>query len=259
MKNDIYTLIVIYNKNCNESISYNCIKKVDGINIIVCDNSTKDFDNQTSVENDGFIYLSMQGNKGLSSAYNKALDYLKGKDGWLCIFDDDTEVPAEYFDEIKSLINDTSYDIFLPQVICNNGLMSPVNFKKYKVNKVKSIDEIDNKYIAGINSGLAVNLDFLGDYRYDHNLFLDFVDYKFIIDMREKNAKFKILDTILIQSFSGESNDKNAVKTRFIIKKKDLKYFYSKSFISKLYYKYLILRMKIKLILKFKDIRILLW
>ena len=259
MRTDIYALIVIYNKNCNDSVSYNCLKDIKGLHLIVCDNSTKDYQNKTAVEDDGYVYISMRGNMGLSAAYNKALVHLKDRDGWLCIFDDDTEVPDSYFKELKNHINKNEYDILLPQVLCNNGVMSPVILKKYAIKKISYLNNLDKKYIAGINSGMAIKLDKLKDYKYDEKLFLDFIDFNFILDMRHRQASIGIMETQLNQSFSVEGNDKQASKTRFKIKKKDLKHFYSKSMISKLYYFYILARMKIKLIMKFRDIKIVAW
>ena len=64
---DLFGIIVIYNKNVRDSLTYQCLKKQDDLQIIVCDNSTKDFDNKKFVENDGFYYVNMHGNAGLSS------------------------------------------------------------------------------------------------------------------------------------------------------------------------------------------------
>ncbi len=46
----------------------------------------------------GLRYISMAGNKGLSKAYNAAIDACKDKDV-IIFFDDDTEVTEEYLDE----------------------------------------------------------------------------------------------------------------------------------------------------------------
>ena len=43
---DLFGIIVIYNKNVNDSLTYQCLKKQDNLQIIVCDNSTNDFDNK---------------------------------------------------------------------------------------------------------------------------------------------------------------------------------------------------------------------
>lgn len=259
MEKSIYTVIVIYNKSCNDSITYNCLKDVKGINIIVCDNSDRDFDNKNAVTLDGHIYIDMQRNKGLSKAYNSAISIVKYKDGYVCLFDDDSTVPKEYFDELNNLIENNPSDIYLPIVINNKGIMSPVQLKKYHVKRFNNKSDIKTEFLAGINSGMAVNLSIFKYYQYDENMFLDFIDYKFILDMRRKNTKIHVMNTEIFQSFSVETNDISSAKNRFKIKKKDLRYFYKDGLLSRLYYLYLITRLKLGLLLGFKNFSILLW
>ncbi len=259
MKSNIFALIVIYNKNCNDSISYCCLKNIKGLNIIVCDNSISDYRNKDIVSADDNIYINMEGNKGLSKAYNKAITHLKNEIGVVCLFDDDTEIPVEYFNELRSLIKNQEWDICLPKVYYEKGMMSPVQLKRYAVKKVNKVEEINTKYIAGINSGMVVKLTLYENYKYDENLFLDFVDYKFIMDMRKKNVKIIVMKTKLKQLFSKDDNDKNSSKIRYNIKKTDLKYFYRSNFVSKLYCTYLLMKLKVGLVIKFKDLKVLGW
>jgi len=259
MENKIYVLIIIYNKSCNDSISYTCLKEIENLNIIVCDNSTADFGNEALVNNDENIYINMNGNQGLSKAYNRVLEYLKACNSVVCLFDDDTQIPKGYFDELDLLLESQEWDICLPQVLCKNGLMSPVQLKKYSVKKINNLASFDKQYIAGINSGMAIKLSLLKNYNYDENIFLDFVDYNFILEMRKKNAKIIVMNTQLHQSFSNENNSKESAKIRYKIKKKDLRYFYRGSFISRLFFVYLISKLKANLFLKFKDLSVLFW
>ena len=259
MESKIFAVIVIYNKSCNDSISYCCLKKVEGLNIIVCDNSIGDYGNKDIVSADNNTYINMDGNKGLSKVYNKAITHLKNETGVLCLFDDDTEVPQGYFDELSVLLYNSEWDICLPQVYYQKGMMSPVQLKKYSVKRVSRADEINKKYIAGINSGMSIKLSLFDNYRYDENLFLDFVDYKFILDMRERKAKIVVMETKLKQLFSKDNNDKNSSKIRYKIKKKDLRYFYRGSLISKLYCAYLLIKLKVGFLIKFKDLSVVGW
>ena len=71
--NNLYAVIVLYNKFCQNSLTYNELNRIKGLNIIVCDNSTKDMGNKDQVINDNNIFINMNGNKGLSKAYNKAI------------------------------------------------------------------------------------------------------------------------------------------------------------------------------------------
>ena len=104
-----YGIIVLYNKSVDESVTYNCLKKYDNLKVIVCDNSTKSFNNKIKVESDQFIYIDMHGNKGLSIAYNRALDSIEKinpkMEGYVMLFDDDTFIPEEYFSKMTEAIN----------------------------------------------------------------------------------------------------------------------------------------------------------
>lgn len=259
MRKNIYAVIVVYNKNCDESITYNCLKDVNGINIILCDNSDPGFNNKNKLNPDDKIYIDMQGNKGLSKAYNAAISTIKDYEGYVCLFDDDTTVTSNYFDELKSLIDNNKSDIYLPIVSNSKGIMSPVQFRKYHIRRFDNISNIKYEYLAGINSGMAINLALFKNYQYDENMFLDFIDYKFILDMRNRDAKLHVMNAEIIQSFSIETNDITSAKKRFKIKKKDLRYFYKDGLLLRLYYFYLITRLKLGLLLRYKSLSILLW
>ena len=100
----IFGIIVVYNKNVCDSVTYQCIKKQGRIKMIVCDNSTKDYCNRDIVVSDGYQYVDMHGNQGLSKAYNKALDVIHtlnpSMKGYVMLFDDDTDIPEDYFKQM---------------------------------------------------------------------------------------------------------------------------------------------------------------
>ncbi|WP_347046798.1 glycosyltransferase family 2 protein [Blautia obeum] len=69
------------------------------LGMLVVDNSTSDFGNKAYCSKKNIDYISMDGNKGLSKAYNAAVDACKEKDA-IILFDDDTEVTEEYFEKL---------------------------------------------------------------------------------------------------------------------------------------------------------------
>ena len=79
---NFFAVVVLYNTFVNDSITINNLKKIHShsVDIIVVDNSTKDFNNEKETKANNWTYLSMNGNAGLSKAYNRALDYLKDED-----------------------------------------------------------------------------------------------------------------------------------------------------------------------------------
>ncbi|MCF0106407.1 MAG: glycosyltransferase [Holdemanella sp.] len=256
--NNLYCILVIYNKKIIDSPTYQFIKDK-GCRCIICDNSTTDMNNKEAVEKDGHIYISMDGNKGLSKAYNKALDTIqstnKEMDGWVILLDDDTSLQDEYIQEVKRCMHFCS-DLFLPIVRDAKGIMSPCLVKEEVISRVDSkvdINAYDKYDLSGINSGMMIRLDVFKDYRYDENLFLDFVDHHFIKAMKQKEKIIHIMNVEIHQDFSAHSNDKESAKKRFTIFKKDSAYYFKK----KKNYIYVVGKRKIHLLLQYKDVSFL--
>ena len=88
---DYYAVVVLYNTFVNDSVTINNLRKIMShqIHIVVLDNSTQDLNNGMTVMKNGWSYLSMHGNAGLSKAYNRAIEYLINEDGIVIWFDDD--------------------------------------------------------------------------------------------------------------------------------------------------------------------------
>ena len=230
---NVYGILVLYNKNAAQSRAYCCLKNYKNVDLIVCDNSTKDYANKLLVEQDGYIYLNMHGNVGLSKAYNRALDKIKESDpsykGYIMLLDDDTYIPAEYFQALSAAIKRYGSHIFLPIVKDEIGVLSPSMMKKYYCHRaIGDVHRIKKTEICGINSGMAIRKDVFDDYRYNEDLFLDYVDHNFIRDMRKKNVQITILDVTLHQKFSSNSDSKEKALIRFSIFKKDINAFYKK-------------------------------
>lgn len=216
-----YAVTVIYNRSLRDSVSFSTLKDTGG-EIFVCDNSTKDMGN-AEFKGENVHVLSMGGNVGLSKAYNRALDALAGKSGYVCLFDDDTAVPADYFSFMEKEIEKTGADVLLPTVFDERGYMSPCKINGVVASAVSNLDELTAENISGINSGMAVNLEVFQNYRYDENYFLDFIDHKFLSDMKKQNRKITAARSVeLKQSFSANDfGDIRAARRRFSIFKKD--------------------------------------
>lgn len=259
---DLYGIIVLYNKKTEDSKTYACLKGQTDINIVVCDNSTRDFNNQAVVEADGYNYVNMHGNAGLSKAYNKALDCIQemnpSMNGYVMLFDDDTYIPAEYFETLKKQIADNPKDIYLPIVEDEIGILSPSVMKKYYCHRAPAdVWSIPKSDLCGINSGMAIRLKLFENYRYNEAIFLDYVDHNFIRDMRKAQRDVAILDVKIKQSFSSNTDSKEKSMIRFKIFKKDINVFYQGDFWNRFFYYYVITRRKMQLTRKFRDPRIM--
>lgn len=259
---NIYAIIVLYNKKLEDSITYNCIKEIKGINIIICDNSIENYFNDRNIKHKNIKYINMEGNKGLSKAYNKAIDSIGEEEGIICLFDDDTKVNQEYFKKIKDILEEgNKSDIYLPLVYDKEGLLSPSYIKGVMsgripgVTDINDIRSIDKRYISGINSGMAINLNVFKNYRYDEKYFLDSVDHNFIRNMKEQSKKIEIIDVKLDHDFfGGNKSSLERALSRFDIYRKDFRRFCNINIKSKIICELILLKNRIELFLKYKSI-----
>lgn len=250
----MYSIIVVYNQKISDSVTYRALRLQPDMEIIVCDNSTENNNNQTIVEADGYTYVSMGGNQGLSKAYNQALDTLKGKEGYVCIFDDDTIIDESYFNTVKQSIQ-TKKDIYVPYVTDGTSVISPSIIENDIVSKMENEEQLDYHHLTAINSGMVISLSVFQDYRYTEELFLDYVDHQFLKDMKHQQRSIEVMDCTIRQNFSAnEINKKNAME-RFQIFKKDSRYFYR---FYKKGYQYVVNKRKLRLFMTYKDVRFLL-
>lgn len=259
---DLFGIIVIYNKNVRDSITYQCLKKQDDLQVVVCDNSTQNFDNKNIVENDGFYYVNMHGNAGLSKAYNAALDAIssvnEGMKGYVSLFDDDTFIPDIYFSKLRSEIRTKKSDIFLPIVKDEVGILSPSVMRKYYCHRApENVWAVKQDELCGINSGMAIRLRIFKKYRYNEKIFLDYVDHNFLRDMRKRHCRVSIMDVEIRQTFSSNIRNKEKELIRFKIFKKDINEFYRGGFWNRFFFYYVITRRKMQLTRKYRDPRIM--
>lgn len=245
---NLYAILVIYNKSVMDSISYKFIRdNQKSIKLYVVDNSNIQTNNKENVENDGYNYISMNGNKGLPKAYNSALNKIKednpDMNGKVVILDDDTELNNDYFQNIIGY----DADILLPFIKDGDTVISPCTDRNGVYVPWDGIKEVQN--ISAINSGMIIDLSIFRSYRYDENLFLDYVDHKFIADMKTK--KIQVMNSVLYQNFSGSDvSDLKGSINRLHIFKKDSRYFYKNN-----YLKYLLVvgKRKLKLAWMYKN------
>ena len=227
-------VVVVYNKSVNDSLTLSSINKASlGPDIVlVLDNSTKENNNSVLCEESAFAYYSMNGNAGLSKAYNKALDILP-KDVDIVVWaDDDTDFPSDYFEKLRNhcdVHNDSK--VYLPVVLSKSMIISPSFFTSEGVRPFGSVEEIENnKSITAINSGMAVNIGLYKNYRYDEKIFLDYLDHDFMYFCRRNDIKICIMEDVKINQsyFAEENKSKKLLKIRYKIYKKDFKYFCKK-------------------------------
>ena len=258
-------IVVLYNTYYKDSISYSDLiqteyYKKNQMEIICVDNSVKDYGNQELMTYKNHFYIDMGGNKGLSKAYNAAIEHLSerqyGEENLIVLLDDDTHIGNDYFVSMEKAFQ-LDGDIFLPVVCDQVGILSPSLMRKFRCRRCKSLEQINEKNICGINSGMAIKESILINYRYDERIFLDYVDHSFIRDMKQLKKKIIIVDTKLYQNFSSVTDSYEQTLKRFQIFKDDIKIFYSGGIVDKIIYYYVVYRRKLGISLKFKKITFL--
>lgn len=245
---NVYGILVVYNKDIQKTSYRQLIDK--NVNLVVCDNSDIDMNNGAKLDERAH-YISMDGNKGLACAYNRALDFIfsvlkPDSDDYVVIFDDDTELPGDYIQELSR----HSEDILLPLVSDGVSLMSPCFMRKNIVKRLPDVRLVKcapQRYLTGINSCMAIKCGVMAGYRYNEDMFLDYIDHSFIKDMRVRRIYPTVLDVDIRQHFSEVDNTREQAYKRFEIMKKDLKHFYGSS---PAYY-YVTLKRRIKLLMKY--------
>lgn len=232
----IGAVIVLYNKLCAASASLNTLLKQTGLKPLTClaDNSEN---REIAAENAdisvklGLNYLDMGGNKGLTAAYNRAIDKLVDHCDWIVLFDDDTEVPTDFcmcLQEATAQSPET--DIFLPWVEDDKGLLSPCRTDGYRFRRL-SADQICHlvrqgaSRLSAVNTGMAIRATRFAGYRYDPHLFLDCVDHLFLHQMKQGGAAIGILDVRLQQQFADSHASCAEKLGRFRIYAQDYAYY----------------------------------
>lgn len=200
----ITAAVVVYNKEIGESVTYQSIRDIDdNIDILVLDNSETINDNKDFCAKHEIRYISMEGNKGLSKAYNMAVDNSIDADV-IILLDDDTEVSDMYFEKLKvALVNNPDTDIFAPIIRGQDGIIySPNEFSFLRNHFIKTPKEkVSQHSFNAIASCLAIRMRVFNNYRFNEKLFVDQVDQYFFCEQRELGRKFGQIDVEILQHF----------------------------------------------------------
>lgn len=207
----ICAIIVLYNKKIQDSITYTNIKQIPDsqIELFVVDNSEQEQGNEIFCKERQISFLSMHGNKGLSKAYNAAIDTLKNVDV-LILLDDDTEITEQYFIELKKALKlHPEIDVFAPIVYGQDGVIySPNEFHFLKSKFITNINQkISQKRFNAIASCLAIRMRVFENYRFNEILFVDQVDQYFFYEQRKKKTQFLKIDAIVHQNFHQRAKE----------------------------------------------------
>lgn len=230
----IHAIIVTYNVRCGDSKTCQSLlrQNLHDFDVIVYDNSVRDYGNRDFCVEYGWQFLGGNGNKGLSVAYNTAIDYLRraNKTGWICLLDDDTTLPDNFVQNMSEYADSSqSTDILLPILWQNGKIISPCRTQRRNryFRSVKECLASSPSELQAFNSCMTINLSVFSDYRYDERIFLDGVDHAFIRDMKCREKQIGIVPIECEQRFSGgEKVSHSSAVTRFRIYTKDSRILY---------------------------------
>lgn len=230
----IYALIVVYNKVLKDSESYCALtsyiekKGCKNIQLNIYDNSeisTICKNNKAQCIKEGFNYFGIGKNIGLSKAYNFVIKSIhKAKRDYVLILDDDTCVTYEFLDEAIEKCAEGISDIYIPVVKTSNGnIFSPSILKKgFRSKPIHQVNELKNKELTAINSGMLVRSTVYDRVKYNEKLFVDCIDHDFIIQVNDNCYVIEIMKNFIMQHVAiDEEIDAEKVLKRFRIFLKD--------------------------------------
>ncbi len=231
-------IVVLYNKYYEDSITLQSFTSLP-FTLLIIDNSDQAQyykHNQELANNPDVYYHPFTKNVGLSKAYNFGVNFFKDKCEYLCLFDDDTYIGANYL----TLLNNFDFKpkvIYTPLIYLNDTLVNPtyhnnnVIVEYIKAKNYRSIETIKplitTDHVYAINSGLIIPMEFYNHFTYDEHIFLDCIDYDFCNQVYKQGYYIDIFpvkikqnyNTLSIKDQSYEANLK-----RLTIRFKDLAY-----------------------------------
>lgn len=241
MSKSISVIIVLYNSLLKQTVPLGIAELAHSVSqIIVCDNSTQmnilKLNKQLAAKSDKITYLDMDGNKGLAIAYNRALTVATGD--FVCILDDDTSLPVDFFEKIEAHVLETHAGVLLSLVLAQDGMvMSPNQRIGLRYGPFKDAEHIVNdSKMSAINSGIVIASKIYNRYRYDERYFVDMIDHQFMLDMHRTHVNFEVMDDVVLhQDYSKISDDRKTALNRLRIYARDSRIFYSGSLSEKIF------------------------
>lgn len=231
---------VLYNPNESVLTNLNSYSNCVDVSVVVDNSDTKNEISQLLKNDPNFIYIDMDGNKGIAAALNKGIEYLNSKNiDFALTMDQDSLFPTKYYPNILKLVNKykTDYSVIGLNFNQDNG----------------GLDEII-EVPYWITSGNFVNIsDFMSVGGFMNELFIDYVDfelgYKFkkngfkICYLKDFSLKHTIGNPIEIHLFGKTYYAMNHSPIRYYYRYRNAYYLYhfvDRQFFKKEYYKEMI-------------------
>lgn len=205
---------VLYNPNESVLTNLNSYSNCVDVSVVVDNSDTKNEISQSLKNDPNFIYIDMDGNKGIAAALNKGIEYLNSKNiDFALTMDQDSLFPTKYYPNILKLVNKykTDYSVI--------GL----NFNQDN----SGLDEIiEAPY--WITSGNFVNIsDFMSVGGFMNELFIDYVDFELGYKLKKNGFKICYLKDFSLKHTIGNPIEIHLFgKTYYAMNHSPIRYYY---------------------------------
>lgn len=205
---------VLYNPNESVLTNLNSYSNCVDVSVVVDNSDTKNEISQSLKNDPNFIYIDMDGNKGIAAALDKGIEYLNSKNiDFALTMDQDSLFPTKYYPNILKLVNKykTDYSVI--------GL----NFNQ----KNCQSDEIV-EIPCWLTSGNFVNIsDFMSVGGLMNELFIDYVDFELGYKFKKNGFKICYLKDFSLKHTIGNPIEIHLFgKTYYAMNHSPIRYYY---------------------------------
>ena len=231
---------VLYNPNESVLTNLNSYSNCVDVSVVVDNSDTKNEISQSLKNDPNFIYIDMDGNKGIAAALNKGIEYLNSKNiDFALTMDQDSLFPTKYYQDIMKLVNKykTDYSVIGLNFNLENGGLDEIIEVPYWITSGNFVNISDFMSVGGFMNELVIDyVDFELGYKFKKNGFK-------ICYLKDFSLKHTIGNPIEIHLFGKTYYAMNHSPIRYYYRYRNAYYLYhfvDRQFFKKEYYKEMI-------------------
>lgn len=231
---------VLYNPNESVLTNLNSYSNCVDVSVVVDNSDTKNEISQSLKNDPNFIYIDMDGNKGIAAALNKGIEYLNSKNiDFALTMDQDSLFPTKYYPNILKLVNKykTDYSVIGLNFNQENGGLDEIIEVPYWITSGNFVNISDFMSVGGFMNELVIDyVDFELGYKFKKNGFK-------ICYLKDFSLKHTIGNPIEIHLFGKTYYAMNHSPIRYYYRYRNAYYLYhfvDRQFFKKEYYKEMI-------------------
>ena len=231
---------VLYNPNESVLTNLNSYSNCVDVSVVVDNSDTKNEISQSLKNDPNFIYIDMDGNKGIVAALNKGIEYLNSKNiDFALTMDQDSLFPTKYYQDIMKLVNKykTDYSVIGLNFNQENGGLDEIIEVPYWITSGNFVNISDFMSVGGFMNELVIDyVDFELGYKFKKNGFK-------ICYLKDFSLKHTIGNPIEIHLFGKTYYAMNHSPIRYYYRYRNAYYLYhfvDRQFFKKEYYKEMI-------------------